>query len=69
MDIYTMTCGKCGYESDFDKWTVSVLNQPAAPGSYQCPKCGHAFKTVKAKDKYGWPKMEIQNNQPELSMI
>ncbi len=42
-------CGQCQHEADLGLFCSTPVSGELAPGSYQCPKCKHAWKIVKGK--------------------
>jgi len=46
-----MSCGKCGHDADVDEWTKTPVRGDLPYGTYQCPKCGFAFKRHQGPSK------------------
>ena len=40
----TITCGKCGTDSDIDLWISTPIAGELPRNIYQCPKCKYAFE-------------------------
>ena len=45
----TISCGRCGTTSPWDHWRPDPKDD-----SYQCPKCGLAFRRVRNEGEDKW---------------
>jgi endogenous inhibitor of DNA gyrase (YacG/DUF329 family) len=41
---FSITCGQCGKTSDALDWTERPVSGPLPTGTFQCPRCGFAFR-------------------------
>jgi hypothetical protein len=39
-------CGHCRHTADLDLFTTTPVNGALPKGTYQCPKCQHAWRLV-----------------------
>jgi endogenous inhibitor of DNA gyrase (YacG/DUF329 family) len=48
--LITISCGFCGMPSPLNDWCEAPISGPLPRGTYQCPKCGKAFKREPQND-------------------
>lgn len=61
-------CGvpRCGHVAPFGAFCTRPVSGQLPPGTWQCPACGEAWRTVKSRDRLGRPVIRMQRKEAVL---